>query len=200
MSQPTRKAPIGVTPAARLLDQAGRWAITVGGVGVIAAVLGIFVFVLGEAYPLFKDAQVHPRDELVLTGTEDVLATGSDPYLEIAFVVHTNGVSFYRIADGEAVSQVVPSGLHGARLTVADASVENGFFGLGTSDGRVLGVQIGFKVTFSADRREILPELVEVDEHRLFDGVPVRLVSYRDDGAGVSVVFAADEADGVAYS
>lgn len=188
-----------MTPTARFLDLVGRWAITVGGVGVIAAVLGIFIFVLGEAYPLFKAAEITPVAR-ISTGSSVALSIGSDPYLELVYVVHPDGISFYGVEDGRLVEEVRPAQLGDATITVADRSVEDEVVGIGLSDGRVLGVRIGFDVTFSADRRTIIPSVNAIDEHRLFDGEAVLLLSYRNDGEGASTAFGLGDDGSLVYS
>jgi len=200
MNPKRERAPIGVTPWARLLDQVGRWAITVGGIGVIAAVLGIFVFVAGEAWPLFKDASIESLAEIRLSSAENVLATGTDPYLEVAFVIGERGVAFYRVFDGVRIETLIPGKLGDAFITSADRSAAEGHVGLGTSDGRVLGVRVDFDVTFSEDARSVVPRLRDVDEHRLFQTAPVTKVAYRNDGSSVSVAFGLNDRGEAAYS
>ena len=43
-----------------LIDRCMTWLITIGGLGVIIAVLGIFVFILWQVLPLFQGASVRP--------------------------------------------------------------------------------------------------------------------------------------------
>ncbi|MBS11700.1 MAG: ABC transporter permease [Gemmatimonadetes bacterium] len=197
---PARNCLPGITPTARLLDHAGRWTITIGGAGVIAAVLGIFVFVFGEAYPLFQPAALTETTEIPLTDLSGIVGTGSGPYLEIVYAIHDRGISFYRVSDGARIQDAVPEGLGDARITAADASVVGGYVGLGTSDGRVLGVQINFDVSFTADARSVTPRLVAVDEHSIVAEDGIELLSYRNDGEGRSVAFAVGESGMLTFS
>lgn len=200
MANPTTKARPGITPAARLADRVGRYVITIGGIGVIAAVLGIFVFVSKEAMPLFQDARLAPRTEVGVGDLPEPLATGTDPYLEIAYVVHADGVAFYRMPDGTRIANIRPSALGEARITSADRSVEGDYVGLGTSDGQVIGVRVGFDITFAEDTRTVVPQVEPEDVHRLADDGHVLLATYRNDGEGTSVAAGVTEDGRLVYS
>lgn len=50
---PKKRTLRGVTARARLIDWVGRYLISIGGVGIIAAVMGILLFIFFESYPLF---------------------------------------------------------------------------------------------------------------------------------------------------
>ena len=91
--------------------------------GVIAAVVGIFVFVLKEVWPLFEDASIGEVTELWVGDLRNPLVAGIDPYQEIVYVVHSEGVAFYRISDGGKIQDVRPEGLGDARITSARRSV-----------------------------------------------------------------------------
>lgn len=84
----------GVTARARFVDWLGRYLIAIGRIGIIAAVLGIFVFILGEAYPLFQDPELEGKELLPTPGDGGWLAVGGDPYREVAFVVGARGWIF----------------------------------------------------------------------------------------------------------
>ena len=71
----------GVRLRARIVDVIGRYLITIGGIGIIAAVLGILIFILREAYPLFESAYVEDSQFFPKTDTQLV---GSDPHGEVA--------------------------------------------------------------------------------------------------------------------
>ena len=94
-------------PAPGFSIRLGRYLIAGGGIGIIAAVLGIFVFVVRETYPLFGGAEVRPTGSITLAEGPP-LAVGVDPYREIAFAVVPSGLEFRGLPSGETVRRVAP--------------------------------------------------------------------------------------------
>ena len=84
----------GITPRARIFDWlAGRF-ISVGGIGIIAAVMGIFFFVLSEAWPLFRSPEVTAEKTHQVAGP---FAIGLDPYYQTAYAVGPQGVDLFAV-------------------------------------------------------------------------------------------------------
>ena len=184
----------GFSRRARLYDRLGRVVIATGGVGIIAAVLGIFVFIGRETAPLFRPAHLESRGAWSLAGDEtDVFVAGTDPFREIAFGVGPAGFRFLRIspetaASGSPTSPIaaapVPvSGLDlgGARVTAADRSPGDGRVALGLSDGRVLAVRVEFELSYDGGGRVVTPVVHLEDAASLLAGPPAA-VAYRHDG------------------
>ncbi|MXY83760.1 MAG: hypothetical protein F4Y91_17300, partial [Gemmatimonadetes bacterium] len=74
----------GITPRARALDWlAGRF-ISFGGIGIIAAVLGIFFFILSEAWPLFRSPQVTAEKAPQVASPFTI---GLEPYYQTDYAV-----------------------------------------------------------------------------------------------------------------
>jgi phosphate transport system permease protein len=84
-------------------DRIAAYVITMGGVLVVCAVLGILFVILSVAYPLFLPAETKPFAEIApadLPGTETV-AIGIGEYLETAYVIDAGGMAtFYELPDG----------------------------------------------------------------------------------------------------
>ena len=160
--------PIVVSPA-RTLRRIGldRWTsrlVIVGGLIVIASILGILLVILAETWPLFRE----PTARLVAT-----LATGQaaapwstpgsdafevDEYREVAFALTRDGaVSFQPLKGGTPIPSMPVPGLAGAGVT-ATATLGKGRFVVGTSDGRVLPIEVGFDVTFANGVRSLAPK------------------------------------------
>ena len=154
------------------MDRVGRWGITVGGVSVILVVLGIMVFIMREAYPLFLAPSIEQVGQLSAVQNRRVHLVGCDPYQEIAFVVTDRGVDFHRLDSGEWISQERPVELGEAGIASACIDARTGLLALGTDDGRVLRAQLDFVVTFVTGERIITPSLTS-------EGV-VDLGEYRD--------------------
>ena len=137
----------------------------VGGLIVIASILGILLVILAETWPLFRE----PTARLVAT-----LATGQaaapwstpgsdafevDEYREVAFALTRDGaVSFQPLKGGTPIPSMPVPGLAGAGVT-ATATLGKGRFVVGTSDGRVLPIDVGFDVTFANGVRSLAPKV-----------------------------------------
>jgi phosphate transport system permease protein len=159
-----------VVSPARTLRRIGvdRWTsrlIVVGGLIVIASILGILLVILAEAWPLFRSATA----QLVTTAATAQAATpwtviGSDSldldeYREVAFAVTPDGaVRFHSLKGGHSLPPVPVPGLDGARVTSV-ASASKGRFLVGTSDGRILPVEVGFDTAFTAGGRTLTPKV-----------------------------------------
>jgi ABC-type uncharacterized transport system permease subunit len=84
----------------RLTDRVTRVFVKLGGATIILSILAIFVVIVLEVLPLFKDpsAKALPAATAALDGAP--LAVGSDEYRELIYAVTSSGVKFYCAADG----------------------------------------------------------------------------------------------------
>ena len=180
----------GITPRAKALDWlAGRF-ISFGGIGIIAAVLGIFFFVLSEAWPLFRAPQVTAEKAPQVAGSFTI---GLDPYYQTAYAVGPQGVDLLRLDDGQILSRERPAELAGREVTAAQRA-PNDVLALGTDDGHLLLTQVRFPLDYSSGQRQVVPQfaverLVAVDPA----GEPLVQVAFRegDDGRSVAVAITA---------
>src|SRR5262245_15909479 len=161
--------PIVVSPG-RTLRRIGvdRWAsrlVIVGGLVVIASILGILVVILAETWPLFRA----PTTRLLPTVTAgqgaipwspvDPEAFDVDEYREVAFAIVRDGaVSFQSLTDRGPIPSVPVPGLGGARVT-ATAALGKGRYIAGTSDGRIVPIEIGFEASTAAGVRTGAPKV-----------------------------------------
>ena len=180
----------GITPRAKTLDWlAGRF-ISFGGIGIIAAVLGIFFFVLSEAWPLFRAPQVTAEKAPQVAGSFTI---GLDPYYQTAYAVGPQGVDLLRLDDGQILSRERPAELAGREVTAAQRT-PNDVLALGTDDGHLLLTQVRFPLDYSSGQRQVVPQfaverLVAVDPA----GEPLVQVAFRegDDGRSAAVAITA---------
>ena len=68
-------------------DNAARWVVWGGGLGVIAALLLIFLYLVSEVAPLFTPAQFHSRPVYALPGEGTTLYTAVEEQGEIGMRV-----------------------------------------------------------------------------------------------------------------
>jgi phosphate transport system permease protein len=193
----------------KALDRVATGVITFGGVFIIIAVLFIFVFIFGQAVPLFRPAQGAARGALTLAAVPapggaapgapaKPLAFGIDEYQIYLYEVLPDArVVFFKMADGSFAKGVALAPLAGATITAASRSVPGDFVAAGTADGRVSLHQVRFRPKYE-DQKLVDLEL-DVRERGLLavDAAkrPVREVVYTEvEGKkAVAALVAADE-------
>ena len=180
----------GITRRAQAIDWLGGRFISLGGIGIIAAVLGIFVFVLAEAWPLFSTPVLKAEKAHQAAGA---FAIGLDPYYQTAYAVGPQGVDLLRLGDGQVIRRERPAELAGREVTAAQRA-PNDVLALGTDDGHLLVAQVRFRLDYSSGQRQVVPQfaaerLVAVDPA----GEPLVQVAFRegDDGRSAAAAIAA---------
>ena len=193
----------------KALDRLATGVITFGGVFIIVAVLFIFVFIFGQAVPLFQPAEGAAKGALTLAAVQGSpggspgapakpLVVGIDEYqIYLYEVLPEARVAFFKMADGSFAKDVPLTPLAGATITAASRSVPGDFIAAGTSDGRVSLHQVRFRpkyedqklVDLDLDVRE--RGLLAIDTAKR----PVREVAYSEvEGKkAVAALVAADE-------
>ena len=179
----------GVTNRARALDWLGRHLISVGGIGIIAAVLGIFVFILSEAWPLFREPVHTPAQQYPTPGR---FAIGVDPYHQIAYVAGVAGVDLLRLEDGALLSGEWSDEMAALAPTAAMQNAD--VLALGTAEGEIDVVRIDFNLDYSTGTRKVVPQIITggritVDPQ----GEALTQVTFREDGSGLSAAAAVTE-------
>ena len=185
-AEPARR---GVTSRARWLDILGARIIAVGGIGVIAAVLGIFIFIFIESYPLFQDPDVQEKYRLQLPIEGKLLAAGMDPYQEVVFVVGGYGVDFLRPDSAETLLRERPAELRGRRIESSSYSPGDGSLALGLEDGTVLLGGVDFIIDYPGGQRRITPRF-RLDGGMSLHTEAIERLVYSRGGEGRSTVVA----------
>jgi phosphate transport system permease protein len=185
----------------KLLDRTATGVITAGGIFIIVCVLFIFVFVFGEAAPLFRPAKAEKLGVLTSLATTAVGAGPEQPFAALGVDEHQRylyevtpraTVVFFRLPLGTRDKELPIVGLAGATVTSVSRSLRADKLALATSDGRVALVQVRFKPVFKeqtlADLELELREgaVVAVDPQRR----PIREVSRQDAGEDGTLVAA----------
>src|SRR5688572_23136095 len=150
----------------RRIDRAAVAVITLGGIGVVVAVLGILVFVASEAVPLFRAATLMPRGRVGLEtavtpqDAASLRAVGIDEYQKYLYTVEPKGViAFHALTNaGGATEQAIP-GVDAASVTSSSRTVTGHYVAAGLSDGRASLVQVGFTPVYEGEAlRELRAE------------------------------------------
>lgn len=155
--------------------------ITLGGIAVITAVSGIFLFILWQVWPLFRKARVEPLSVRALP-TEPYLVMGLDEAGQLAFLLDDRGRLHFLDLLGDRPPQSRPLLAEGeVSLTAWRYHPARQEVLCGTADGRVERVEIRFpsgpaiQLTEPEWQVQELPPLAQ-------PGHPVRAVDYGDSG------------------
>jgi phosphate transport system permease protein len=189
------------------IDRAAVFVITLGGIAVVVAVMGILVFVAAEALPLFTSARltsigdVRVPIDLQPDRAGQMRAVGIDEYRMYVYAVEPAGrVVFHRYESGDLASEVPVPGLGSATVTSSSRSVKGHFVAAGLSDGRVSLMQVRYLPQYEGEvLRDLTIEVVDRGTVALDDtGRAVRQVTYleQDEEKFVAGLTADDE---VAY-
>ncbi len=181
-----------------LLDRAAGLGIMGGGAFIVLAVIGILLFVVLEAYPLFRPAKIWPI--ATTAGLADVRLLGVDEYRDLAYALGSApSIRLFDPVGGKTVSDLPLDSLAGASLTAAAASPRHDRLVVGTSDGRIQEIDLGFSPVYHEDgRRTTEAEMEQGRVRRIGEGtLSVRRLAFSSQDAGS--VTLAETSDGRIY-
>ncbi len=159
-------APSRTAPRRLRIDRVATWAVRAGGVAIIASVLGIFVFILAEVWPLLGRAEVTPVVHVTVPGAPFDALTGDEHRTHVAGLGRDGTLRVVRPADGVVVHEqsVLPPPRRdrpsdGVALARVESPPGSETITASTNDGRVLLVSIGWPVIFEGDARIVRAEV-----------------------------------------
>jgi phosphate transport system permease protein len=180
-----------------LVDHFMTYFISVGGIAVVVAVLGIFVFILSQILPLFHGAHVKPLTSVQLP-LQSYAVLGVDEWTELPFLVATDGTLAFVDLAGKRGVQTVEPGFETVKTFSAyyyDQAHQQVLFA--TSDGTFAIVTIGYKATFGGALRTVMAQPQAGPFLPLGQpGFPIKRIAYGDTGSQ-KLVAAIQEVDGV---
>ena len=185
-------------------DKLAAVSIAVGGLGVIAAVLLIFLYLVYEVMPLFRGAVIQEVSEFRLPEQDNarVLHLALEERMATAMRLDVTGTAVYfNTADGSVIDRIqlpIP-----ADQTISSFALDtdvSGIFALGLSGGDVLIAQYSYDVTFGENNvRQVTPEVLYPFGEELFelyDGDAVSRLSVRS-GTGELMLAGTSDAGAV---
>lgn len=151
-----------------LADRFARSVITVGGLGLILCILGMFVFLVKEILPLFQEPEAALTESLDLLPPQgqssSVAIVGVDEHQQLAYVLRGNVLDFVTLGGPTPVISTSQSLLAEDSVTAwARALGRDHRLVVGTSHGRAVPVAIEFHEEYSSNTRAISPS-VTVEE------------------------------------
>lgn len=164
--------------------------IKLGGLGIIIAVLLIFVFIGVQVIPLFRGARVH-HERTVEVPLENIVLMGADDWGELPFFVDSSGRFFFKDLDQSGTPAdrglfQLPNGMpENFNPRVLRFNERGNQVLLGSEDGRFAVIQIRYSTVFP----EGMERRVEVALNALpvlpigVPGYPLLDIAYGDSGA-----------------
>lgn len=134
-------------------DGLARYGMVIGGIGVIVALLLMFLYLMYMVLPLFRPATLQVQASYLLPGPagERTLALGMDDQGEVGVRFTDAGRAvFFKTRDGTVISEQALPLPPGVQVTsFAHAAVPSSTVFLGLSNGEVLAVQHSYRVGYA---------------------------------------------------
>jgi phosphate transport system permease protein len=146
------------------LDQAGGVVVWVGGIATIVSILGIFLYLLWEVFPLFRSASGAQEAELSVSHAAPLFPgttlIGMDEYREVVFVLDGNRLKFLRMPQGTPVPDVggtlnIPGTVQSSVLV----GQKGNLLSVGTKEGLVLPIEVQIRPVFEDSIRTMVPSV-----------------------------------------
>ncbi len=128
--------------------------IKVGGVSIIVAVLGIFVFIFLQVIPLFRGARVNPG-AVLNAGPGQFTTIGVDEWGEVPFLVDREGAVTFVPAAGGAPYPAEGAWAEGTRPTAHRYKPQRRTLVYGTEDGRFFETAVEYEMRMEDGRRHV---------------------------------------------
>lgn len=187
------------TRRARLIDRLAAWAITLGGVLIIAAIVGIFVEIFAVTWPLFRDAHVESQQSLTLNDHAPILAAALDDYRETAYIVDANGrLATYNLPSGlKLAERQLEHPLAITSISLARAEHSGSQLLAYWADGAVSIYRSRLVARFTNDGKRVIDhELSLLVTSTTFIGAaapPLQIARYNDQGVFVEAMINLDQ-------
>jgi phosphate transport system permease protein len=154
--------------------------IKVGGVLVVAAVLGIFVFIFAQVTPLLRSAEVKSA-KTVPVPADEYAAIGADEWSELPFLAALDGkVRFVNPASGAVAESDLGQAFTALRYNARSQEMIGG-----TADGRFAFIKLDYSAGFEGGARVVTGEAklgpLQAVGH---EGAPIRAIAFGGDEDG----------------
>ena len=151
-------------------EKIARGVITVGGLMVIVAVLGIMVFLVRVVLPMLTEGEIHGSVRYQLDTEQDVIWLNGDEFQTLGLAVAAEGrVLTYHIPTGTEVSRG-QFDFEDAEVTAVAGTLERDQVAFGFDDGTVRLATLGVEAE-TTSRRNLPSDLQQISERdRMHDG------------------------------
>lgn len=140
-------------------DFLARHLVTVGGIGVIVAILLIFFYLLSVVLPMFKSAEMEAESAYPVPGEGETAFMIVEERGEFGGRLLDDGrFLFFRMADGGIENEFrIPLPANVRISAVAPSQIAKDLYVLGMSDGSVLPLRVDYKISYPDDVRLLEP-------------------------------------------
>ncbi|MDX1643907.1 MAG: ABC transporter permease subunit [Thermoanaerobaculia bacterium] len=153
----------------RLADRVARWVVTIGGLGIIASILGILLFILAEVWPLTRPAEIEVTAAVPMGQFPAEVVVGNEHRSHVATLGSDGVVRIVDIGKGEVVEERAlgaPPDDSGEQvgpvaLTHFDQPSSTTVLAAASDSGWVVLAPLRFPVRFEDDTRIVEPRLGE---------------------------------------
>lgn len=173
-----------VSKGTLLMDRFMNQFIKFGGLSVIVAVFGIFLFILLQILPLFGNAQVNELNSVPLE-KRNYIQIGIDEWSELPFVMQSDGDLLFIDVVGErgVLPRTLPfTAEHGVGAVHYNQLAQR--LAVGTNDGQFSLVNISYKPAFDPDNNRTVEATLKAGDLLSIGrpGVAIEQIAYADAG------------------
>jgi phosphate transport system permease protein len=164
-------------------DRFMTWFIQLGGVLVVMAVAGIFVFIFFQIIPLFRGAEVTGLKSVEVPAKQYRLI-GTDEWSELPVLVEPNGtLTFIDTVGGRPPQVVRPEFAEPREITAVTYRQQGQKLIVGTADGRFGVVNLNYSMSYVDGKSQVV-QAVKADPFFLIapENARVRDIAYGDSG------------------
>src|SRR5262245_14396030 len=157
----TRPAARARAQRRRVVDRVATLVVRAGGLGIIASILAILVFIIAQVMPLLSAATVETGAIIPLPGA-DVRALVADEYGSHVAALDLSGhVRIVRLSDQKLAAEgsILRAEAMGAALTAAAVPSGSTLLTGATTAGDVVGARIAWNTSYGSEGRVSTPEL-----------------------------------------
>ncbi len=166
-----------------------------GGIGIIFSILGVFVFLVSQAIPLFLSPTGSLTHQVDTNNTSTNLpqteVIGIDAYQSLAYVLTPKSLSFRQLPTGNTYPITLPMALKEANITaVAQMEGNTQRLALGTNDGHIIPMSIRFRSVFDNTRTQKTIPKVSINPAVTIDPThaPIIRLAYQNSGDSISAI------------
>lgn len=151
-----------------LKDRLVRIIVKSGGIGVLAAILLIFFYLISMVLPIFSSAEVNLISDYHYQQQNKTIGIGVGDYGENAFIFDDAGQLKYIGFEEGVATTLLTTNVVKDPIAFTRSAQSQGWYAYSNSSGEVIAVKPRFTVSFTGDRRVLTPNLKVIN-----DGKPI---------------------------
>ncbi|MDQ7015328.1 MAG: ABC transporter permease subunit [Gammaproteobacteria bacterium] len=143
-------------------EHLARYLVAVGGIGVIAAIVLIFVYLLYVVFPIFLPASMEPLQHYSLEAQGKGIYLALEEQNEVALRIDEQGnVLFFATHSGKTVhKERLPLSAGTQISSMVEVDANQGLLAFGLDNGTVLLAKPQYQISYPNDVRHITPKMV----------------------------------------